>query len=631
MPTAPKKISDRLIADITDRLAKNRPIRRTLPDGGRIHIDRQLPFLALYRPPADIDDPGTASLIKGQASYLIAPALPQHNKQVVALATAVAEEMATVFGAFLIIEIWAKGQQEPNDTDRGVDKPRFKVIVGRHDAEAPGVTRLVASLRRMRVGGRLAEVELASGGRLSPPGMTRLSRSFGTARSSVHMIGIEIDPVYRDPATGEPYPGVARNLHRHFTKSIQQAAYEFAIRETTHRPRHYQALGRRSFVKAVSEVDAKLSQIADSFDLLLGVSPVNADRAFTAFRRRGETQPPRFRYRPIGIEPDVILRKLYRVPIERVEDPTLAAIFREKRRELALKLNLLADRQTSRFVHTGLALYGNVEPDMVIEADQLLRSLPAEPPRQPRSVSAQTFAAAAQRELDHYRSGYPELPARVELRDDIGTLMVSRGNLLVGSRLRIPSRRVAALIQHEVGTHVVTYWNGSSQRLQLLATGLAGHDELQEGLAVLAEYLVSGLTPARLRTISARVIAARSVIDGAEFLDTYRQLVDEYGFSQRAAFQVTTRVHRGGGFVKDAVYLRGLKRVVSYLADGGRLDTLLVGKIAVDHVAVIEELQRRGVLRPPPLRPAYLDDPDTHYRLENLRNGIELGSLADPT
>ena len=138
MPTAPKKISDRLIADITDRLAKNRPIRRTLPDGGRIHIDRQLPFLALYRPPADIDDPGTASLIKGQASYLIAPALPQHNKQVVALATAVAEEMATVFGAFLIIEIWAKGQQEPNDTDRGVDKPRFKVIVGRHDAEAPG-------------------------------------------------------------------------------------------------------------------------------------------------------------------------------------------------------------------------------------------------------------------------------------------------------------------------------------------------------------------------------------------------------------------------------------------------------------------------------------------------------------
>ena len=105
-----------------------------------------------------------------------------------------------------------------------------------------------------------------------------------------------------------------------------------------------------------------------------------------------------------------------------------------------------------------------------------------------------------------------------------------------------------------------------------------------------------------------RVVAARSILDGAEFLDTYRLLVDEYGFAARTAFQITTRVHRGGGFVKDAVYLRGLKRVVAYLAEGGRLDTLLVGKIAVDHVAVIEELQRRGVLRPPPLRPAYLDD-----------------------
>ena len=95
-------------------------------------------------------------------------------------------------------------------------------------------------------------------------------------------------------------------------------------------------------------------------------------------------------------------------------------------------------------------------------------------------------------------------------------------------------------------------------------------------------------------------------------------MVDQHGFGSRAAFQMAMRVHRGGGFVKDAVYLRGLQQVVGYLADGGRLDTLLVGKIALNHVAVIEELQRRGVLVNPPLRPAYLDDPDTYYRLERL-------------
>ena len=92
---------------------------------------------------------------------------------------------------------------------------------------------------------------------------------------------------------------------------------------------------------------------------------------------------------------------------------------------------------------------------------------------------------------------------------------------------------------------------------------------------------------------------------------------------------VAMRVHRGGGLVKDAVYLRGLQGVVNYIRDGGRLDTLLVGKIAPKHTAVIEELQRREVLRPPPLRPNFLNLPDTHYRIERVRDGVDLQELAD--
>ena len=38
------------------------------------------------------------------------------------------------------------------------------------------------------------------------------------------------------------------------------------------------------------------------------------------------------------------------------------------------------------------------------------------------------------------------------------------------------------------------------------------------GNAVFAEYLVGGLTPARLRTLAGRVVAARTVIDGAPAL-----------------------------------------------------------------------------------------------------------------
>jgi uncharacterized protein (TIGR02421 family) len=218
--------------------------------------------------------------------------------------------------------------------------------------------------------------------------------------------------------------------------------------------------------------------------------------------------------------------------------------------------------------------------------------------------------------------------AKVHLREDLTSLMVSNGHLMVGKHMSFPANRVHPLIQHEVGTHIVTYWNGTAQPLRLLATGLAGHDELQEGLAVFAEYLVDGLTAPRLRTLAARVVAVAGMLDGAEFIDTFELLRTTYGFSIRTAFLIAARVHRGGGFVKDAVYLRGLDGVVDYVADGGRIETLLVGKIATAHAPVIEELERRRTLVTPPLRPHFLDDPDTHYRLERIRSKVTLLDLV---
>ena len=145
---------------------------------------------------------------------------------------------------------------------------------------------------------------------------------------------------------------------------------------------------------------------------------------------------------------------------------------------------------------------------------------------------------------------------------------------------RIPSSRVEALIQHEVGTHVLTYHNGRAQRLRHLYTGFAGYDALQEGLAVLAEYLVGGLSRPRLRLLAARVVAAHLMIDGASFVETFRTLDRTYDFAQRTAFVVTMRTYRSGGLTKDAVYLRGLRQILDYLAGGGDLEPLFVGKIA---------------------------------------------------
>ena len=85
-------------------------------------------------------------------------------------------------------------------------------------------------------------------------------------------------------------------------------------------------------------------------------------------------------------------------------------------------------------------------------------------------------------------------------------------------------------------------------------------DALQEGLAVLAEYLVVGLSRPRLRLLAGRVVAVRYLLDGASFVDTFRELSLTHGFANPVAFTIAVRTFRSGGFTKDAVYLRGLRK-----------------------------------------------------------------------
>ena len=76
------EISDRLIKTVSARLSRNERVRRTLPGKGRLHIDRQVPFLCVYRQPPDYEDAGTERLVKGEATYLIAPGAPEFQPSV---------------------------------------------------------------------------------------------------------------------------------------------------------------------------------------------------------------------------------------------------------------------------------------------------------------------------------------------------------------------------------------------------------------------------------------------------------------------------------------------------------------------------------------------------------------------
>ena len=625
-PTLNQQVIDSVIA----RLVEGRPIREVLPPDGLLNIDRRLPFLLVYRPPPGESNSLFSTILSGGASYLLAPTTKRGRTTTTQLVAAIAEELAAGFGAFLVVELWPGSAVDQDSSAAAVAKPEFTLYCGAADETSTTVEKLAGSLERISIMKRRAAVERAPGSKISRPGLPQLLSKKLRDELAVTMLGIEVAPVYIDPETGDVLPLVARTLARLMARSLQQGAFEFAQSETNDRSMHYHALGRRTFVAAARTVDQNLTTVAESFDLLMSVTPVNSEAAFRAFRRAKFERAPRFHYRPMVIDPDLLKRKLWNIRIERVEDPVLDQLFREKRRELDLKLTLLSDRERGRFVHTSLALYGPVNDDLRQSAKTILDSVHGRGgARAQRNVTTGEFIARAQEEFDRLRQTSAQMDGRIIVDKDVSSLMVSSGNLVVGANMSFPFNRVEPLIQHEIGTHVLTYWNGRAQPFKLLATGLAGHDELQEGLAVFVEYLVGGLTALRLRTLAARVEAVASLLDGASFVETFRLLRDGFGFSDRTSFLITMRVYRGGGLTKDAVYLRGLQSVIRYLAKGGRLDTLFVGKIATTHASVIEELQRRQVLEPPPFRPSYLDQPDSHYRIERIKDNPRPSDLVD--
>jgi uncharacterized protein (TIGR02421 family) len=358
------------------------------------------------------------------------------------------------------------------------------------------------------------------------------------------------------------------------------------------------------------------------FNFLLLVTPINIDQAWPLFQRNKFEKVPAFYYRLRPIDPAILKRKLYQIPIEVVEDPIMANLLRGKRDEINRKLTMLEDRNLPQFLMGSLQLYGSINSELRILAEEMLRKI------SPYSrngvgkdlVDAEIFAARAEKEFEYYRQFYPQMNAKSEIRSDIVGLMVVSGNLLIGKNSRISASRVEALIQHEIGTHVLTYYNGKFQPFRQLYCGLSGYEELQEGLAVLAEYLVGGLSKPRLRLLAGRVISSSLLIDGASFLDTFRELNRTYGFNKRTSYTITVRTFRGGGLTKDAVYLRGLVQLLEYLQKGGALEPLFIGKIALEHMPVIQELQWRKVLKPFPLRPSYTNNDEFTQKLSKLRN-----------
>ena len=585
-------------------------LRQKIGSTGRIHLDRWLPFLVLHRS----SQPETSiarRVAMNSPAYLTWS--PDEDAEARAALDAVVPVLRERLGSVLIIEV-EDSVWEPEEED-SPKLPSFDVGIGYSgsDRARAASTALTKAVQKIEIELRCPKVKRVTP---VPDGMSEADR-----------IVLRLPQIHRSP-DGPLYPQLTRELAVAVIDAILRSVAAYMAAGGKARPPHHRSLGRSAFLSAALHADRKLDSVARSFDFLLSVSPINSQEAMAKFVAQGEEKPPEFRYRPLTVDPDIAKRELYEIDLSLLEDPLLERLLSEKRRELDYQLTLLATRNTPEFRPASMLLYGAVTPQLLSDAHAVLGTVkPAS--KRCRKIGAEHVAEAARGLVDRYRQVDPRFEPRIEVRDDVSGLLVSGDRLMISSATSMAETRLDALLSHEVSVHLLTYFNGATQGLTIFRTGLAQYEGIQEGLGVFAEWVVGGLTSARLRLLAGRVVAVEAMSDGASFIDVYRRLTRDLGFSKRTAFDISARVFRSGGFAKDAIYLKGFREVIDRVATGASLDAFWLGKIATEHVDAIEELLLRGLLHAPVFVPDFLTRDSAQRRIARLREGLTFDRLLD--
>src|SRR5690606_29997902 len=437
------EFKDKILPQLLRAIKNRTPIHKQIPNKGKIIFNKIVPYLFIYRVPDSGKDRMLSELTKSELASVIF--LPHNDDDQVSLwipklATALANE----FGTCLLIEVWNAPIDQ--DTDIAIHLSQKNALVLAEylkkniETEAPEIS-----------------VELKKETKLPrPPRLPLLVNTDDTKSNIVLSLGISVRKTYED-IDGVHLPLLARVFRESLAKGLSRSFFEFVRLYTTAKATEFKMKGQEKLYSEIYDIDRALAKESQKFDFLLLVTPTNSHEAWLQFKKDKYRKAPIFHYRPIPIDPDIVKRNLYNLRIEDIYDPTIAYLFRDKRRELDDMMTMLASRGTSDFKYGSLMVFGNVDERLYELAKAVLTVIDnvAQPERQVPEVEyldAQSFAQLAEEEMAFLQRQSPGFKTSVRVRDDIAGVMVNHGVLNISKQYRISQKRARALIQHEVGT-----------------------------------------------------------------------------------------------------------------------------------------------------------------------------------
>ncbi len=416
---------------------------------------------------------------------------------------------------------------------------------------------------------------------------------------------LEIKKVYMDELSGEIYPLVMRDLIKQFKDSMVDISTFFARRYAKKRRARQVHLLAEKMDPAVAKVDRALYQVAKGLDTLHYINPTNIPGERKKFFKSHANYQPKFIYRQLDIDPYRFREGLYRLPVNEIRDPGIQSLYRDVIDNLSDKIDLLVKAGKPNFLYESLKYYG--EPSLIDKqnANFILHAAAFGDEEQATVGTDELISRFLHAAKEWGMECKIESSAKL-----VASAMVSNSKktVFLGKNLHLTETDATALIHHELGVHMATCLNASRQRLKVFTIGLPGSTLTQEGLAILNEYHSGYMTLRRLQILALRVIAVNEMIKQGDFRHTYNYLHEERQLSPDEAFKLAVRVHRGGGFTKDYLYLNGICRALQAVKHGN-IRNLYVGKTGFEHLDIINEMVERQWVSEPKFYPQYLQHP----------------------
>ncbi|MBO3117784.1 DUF1704 domain-containing protein [Winogradskyella sp. DF17] len=343
------------------------------------------------------------------------------------------------------------------------------------------------------------------------------------------------------------------------------------------------------------EIDANINRLVKNIELLNYINPQNIAAEKKKFYSSKYNYEPQFKYPKIRFNGYKLHRLFFSQRLERIEDDAIRQLYEDIIYEYSGLIECIETiGQGRKFYYNSLKSFGTPTERSIENAKFILRFDDSEFNEE---LLPLYNAQEAREYFDEFSKRY-DFKYNIRISNNLSAAAMVLNNtqtLVLRKSHKFSLNQLKVLTNHEIGVHMVTTFNGLEQPLKIFSNGFPNNVESQEGLAVYSEFMSGCLTIERLKELAFRVIAVDSLHKGYDFSDTFHLLHNQHKLNRDKAFAITLRVHRGGGFTKDHLYLKGIRNIYKYAKEGKDLGLLLTGKVSEEYIPTIKKLKKFGL------------------------------------